>query len=251
MSKASAPGGLQGRVTTRSWICKTAGDQPHEHAVLLTCKSAVEPQPSASPATRRQAPTRSTEDAERLLLARIASGDAAAFDALYRLYHPRLVRFLGRMLHRTNCVDEVVNDTLLVVWQRGGSFGERSKLSTWIFGIAYRKALKALRRWDGEVLQPESDADIAASLESGPSPEEAVARRDVRRALHTALQELSREQRAVIELCYFQDLNVAEIAHVLGCPAGTVKTRMFYARQRLQPLLKAWSARAEGAMAES
>ena len=80
------------------------------------------------------------------LLRRVAHADTAAFEALYRVYFPRLHRFLERVTHRVNLVEEILDDTMLVVWQKASAFNGQSLVSTWIFAIAYRKALKALHR---------------------------------------------------------------------------------------------------------
>lgn len=181
------------------------------------------------PAGRRPA----AEALELALLAGIRRGRRAEFDALYRLYHPRLSRFLAPMLRQGDLLEEVLNDTLLVVWQRADSFDGRSRLSTWIFGIAYRKALKALSRQDLPV-----DGDEAEeAVDAGPGPEQTLGQAQLRSRLRGAMAELSPEHRAVVELCYFHDMAYAEIAEVVGCPAETVKTRMFYARRRLRQLL--------------
>ncbi|CAM3660385.1 RNA polymerase sigma factor [Roseateles saccharophilus] len=174
-----------------------------------------------------------TEALELALLAGVRQGRRAEFDALYRLYHPRLWRFLVHMLRRGEQVEEVLNDTLLVVWQRADSFDGRSKLSTWVFGIAYRKALKALSRLD---LPLEADV-VNEPADPGPGPEQRLGLAQLRGRLAGALAELSVEHRAVVELCYFHDMAYAEIAEVVGCPPETVKTRMFYARRRLRLLL--------------
>ncbi|KQW52210.1 MULTISPECIES: RNA polymerase sigma factor [unclassified Roseateles] len=184
---------------------------------------------------RAPAPGRgpAAEALELALLDGIRRGRRAEFDALYRLYHPRLSRFLAHMMRQSNALDEVLNDTMLVVWQRADSFDGRSKLSTWIFGIAYRKALKALSRQD---LAVDADA-VDEPADTGPGPEQRLGLAQLRGRLRGAMAELSPEHRAVVELCYFHDMAYAEIAEVVGCPAETVKTRMFYARRRLRVLL--------------
>jgi RNA polymerase sigma-70 factor (ECF subfamily) len=173
------------------------------------------------------------EQIELRLLQGVRRGALADFEALYRIYHGRLQRFLLHLMRHGEQVDEVLNDTMMVVWQRADAFDGRSKLSTWIFGIAYRKALKALSRLDlpldGE------DADEAA--DPGPGPEQQLGLGQLRLRLQGALGELSVDHRAVVELCYFQDMAYDEIAQVVGCPPETVKTRMFYARRRLRVLL--------------
>src|ERR1700746_2882967 len=90
---------------------------------------------------------RATSD-EAVLLLRIAVGDREAFETLYRGYFPRLTRFLERVMRRPHTVEEVLNDTMLVVWRKAATFNAQSKVSTWIFSIAYRKALKAIKRFD-------------------------------------------------------------------------------------------------------
>lgn len=170
---------------------------------------------------------------ELALLAGVQRGRRADFDALYRLYHPRLWRFLSHMLRQGDLIEEALNDTLLVVWQRADGFDGRSKLSTWIFGIAYRKALKALSRLD----LPADGDDAEEPVDPGPGPEQQLGLAQLRGRLGAALAELSPEHRAVVELCYFHDMAYGEIAEVVGCPQETVKTRMFYARRRLRLLL--------------
>ena len=107
-----------------------------------------------------------TDSDEARLIGRIAAGELRAFEAMYRAYHPRLTRFLERMTRRPGLVDEVLNDTLLVVWHRAGRYNGCSKVSTWIFGIAYRKALKALQRFDA----PVSDVAPTSASSGAPAP---------------------------------------------------------------------------------
>ena len=175
----------------------------------------------------------SAEGLELALLDGVKRARRADFDALYRLYHPRLWRFLTPMLRQPDLLEEVLNDTMMVVWQRADSFDGRSRLSTWIFGIAYRKALKALGRQD----LPVEDDDAEEAPDEGPGPERQLGLVQVRGRLKAAMAELSPEHRAVVELCYFHDMAYGEIAEVVGCPPETVKTRMFYARRRLRQLL--------------
>lgn len=167
------------------------------------------------------------------LLARVLQRDLRAFEALYRIYHPRLTRFLFNMTRRPAIVDEVVNDTMLVVWSRPDSFNGTSKLSSWIFAIAYRKALHALRRQDLPVEDPR--AEDRASI--APGPEQLAGERRSQHGLLAALDELSPDHRTVVELTYFQDFGYREIAEIMDCPVDTVKSRMFYARRHLGRVL--------------
>jgi RNA polymerase sigma-70 factor (ECF subfamily) len=172
----------------------------------------------------------SERDADLRLAALVGKGDAAAFDELYRKYRTRLTRFLGNLVRQPQIVEEVLDDTLMVVWERAGDFKGESKLSTWIFAIAYRKAMKALRRYDAPL--EDHEAENRASHDS--SPEEAFGQVRLNRLLHAAMAELSADHRGVVELTYFQDLSYREIAEIMDCPVDTVKTRMFYARRHLR-----------------
>jgi len=182
---------------------------------------------------KRAPSSRGSNAEELLLLDRIRAGDDGAFERLYRVYHPRLTNFLLKMVRRPQLVEEVLNDTMMVVWQRPDSFHGGSKLSTWIFAIAYRKALKGLKRFD----DPLEDGEAPERESEEESPEEnsaAFRRRDL---LAEVMQELSPAHRAVVDLTYYHELDYNEIARILDCPVGTVKTRMFHARRQLRRLV--------------
>jgi len=164
------------------------------------------------------------------LIERIRDRDMAAFEELYRGYHTRLTRFLIRLIHRPTMVEEVLNDTLMVVWDRADSFNGTSKLSTWIFAIGYRKAMKALRGQDEPI--EDKRAEERMSLDATPEEELGYDRR--RALLMKAIAELSPEHRAVVDFTYFQEMGYREIASIMGCPVDTVKTRMFHARRHLK-----------------
>lgn len=164
------------------------------------------------------------------LLERIRAGDRGAFEQLYKLYHPRLTRFLMNLVHRPALVAEVLNDTMMVVWERPHSFKGASKLSTWVFAIAYRKVMRGLRRQDEAIEDHDRDKRATPALD----PEGEASQLRLHQLLMEAMAQLSPAHRAVIDLTYFHDLAYQEIAEVLDCPVDTVKTRMFYARRHLR-----------------
>ncbi|WP_229205424.1 MULTISPECIES: RNA polymerase sigma factor [unclassified Duganella] len=166
------------------------------------------------------------------LLLRIRGGDKLAFQMLYRAYFSRLARFLDRMTRNVPLVEEIINDTMLVVWQKADTFDGSCKLSTWIFAIAYRQALKALRGLDVP-LEPQEDQ----TAEAGAQPEHALAARQLQRGVSRALDQLPMEQRMVVSLTYYHGMAYQEIAETMDCPVNTVKTRMFHARQKLKDML--------------
>ncbi|MGN6817291.1 MAG: sigma-70 family RNA polymerase sigma factor [Sphingomonas sp.] len=172
----------------------------------------------------------SAAEIEMALLARIIQADRGAFEDLYRLYHPRLTRFLLNLIRRPTLVEEVLNDTMMVVWDRADSFNGASKLSTWIFAIAYRKAMKGLKRQDEAI--EDKDSENRVSEDAG--PEEESSRHRINALLMRAMDELSPAHRAVVDLTYFHELGYREIAKILECPVDTVKTRMFHARRHLR-----------------
>ena len=183
--------------------------------------------------SRNPVPGSLLEADEVRLLAQIAAGDRAAFEALFRAYFPRLTRFVGRMARSPALIEEVVSDTLLVVWQKAATYDQTCKVSTWVFAIAYRKALKGLHLSDDPV-----DADnTLLEDESGHQPEQELSRHQLRRTVLEALDELPTAQRVVVALTYYHDMAYQEIAEIVGCPVNTVKTRMFHARRRLQDML--------------
>ncbi|HEY2357926.1 MAG TPA: sigma-70 family RNA polymerase sigma factor [Phenylobacterium sp.] len=166
------------------------------------------------------------------LIRRIVERDLRAFEALYRDYHPRLTRFLTNMLRLPHLVEEALNDTMMVVWKRPDKYNGASKVSTWIFAIAYRTALKARSRHDEPL-----DDQSALELVDGGDPEQSMGQRQVQAILLTAMDRLSAEHRAVLGLTYFHGAGYREIAEIMGCPVGTVKTRMLHARRYLKGML--------------
>jgi RNA polymerase sigma factor (sigma-70 family) len=183
--------------------------------------------------SRRGLATRPDPNDDARLITRIAGRDRRAFDDLYRRYHPRLTRFLINLVRRPQLVEEVLDDTMLVVWNRPDGYNGASKVSTWILAIAYRKAQNALRRLDEPV--EDRHAETRPSAEAG--PEQDLGRRQIQEVLLTAINQLSADHRAVVDLTYFHELKYGEIAEIMGCPADTVKTRMFHARRHMRRAL--------------
>jgi RNA polymerase sigma-70 factor, ECF subfamily len=165
------------------------------------------------------------------LITRIGAGDRRAFEELYNLYHRRMARFLTRLTHRYDLAEEVINDTFWVVWRKARSFRGDSQPSTWILGIAYRKARNAFRA-SARFAAQNLPADAAPLTSEEPAGVE-----ELRDWLGCALAQLPVEQRMAVQLCYELGHSCEEIATIMGCPVNTVKTRLFHARAKLQKLL--------------
>ena len=175
--------------------------------------------------------TADSRDSELLRLT--ALGDRRAFETLFRGYCPRLARFLARFSLRPELVDEVINDTFWVVWQKAGEFRGHSQVSTWIIGIAYRRALKCLHANNTSGQEPLSDDHMDGAVH-----QEQITR-DLRDWVEKGLAYLPTEQRTTIELAYFLGHSCEEISGIMECSVGTVKARMFHARVKLRNLLPA------------
>ncbi|HUI61305.1 MAG TPA: RNA polymerase sigma factor [Steroidobacteraceae bacterium] len=175
-----------------------------------------------------------TDEGERALLRRVAAEDREAFRQLYSKYHGRLVRFLSRVIRDPDDAEEVIQDTLMIVWQHAEDFRGTSRVSTWIFGIAYRRALNALRRsaTRSRVLVPEGEG-VEGSVEDVSKETEE------RQLVELGLSSLPPEQRLVMVLAYGVGLSCEEIAAIADCPVNTVKTRMYYARRKLREVISA------------
>ena len=152
-----------------------------------------------------------TVEGDAILVGRVAAGDRHAFEMLYRAYFPRLARFLQRMTRSVPLIEEIVNDTLLVVWQKAATFDGSCKVSTWVFAIAYRQALKALRNADRAL--PLDEDDALASPLSG--PEVVLQQQHLHARVGDALEALPPIHRIVIELAYYNGHSCREIAEVM------------------------------------
>ena len=177
--------------------------------------------------------SRSSEREALELFARLRDGEGSAFEALYRHYRPRLSRFLLSLTSRRQIVEEVLDDTMMVIWTRPDSFSGASRLSTWIFAIAYRKMLKALRRID----EPIEDADANNRINPEPGPDQQFDQHQLHAILQRAMGELSPKHRAVVDLSYFHEMSYREIAEIMDCSEDTIKTRMFHARRHLRRII--------------
>lgn len=157
------------------------------------------------------------------LLDRVAGGDRAAFATLYDRYASRVFRFALSIVRQAYLAEEVMQETMIVVWKKAKTFRGNAKASTWILGIARNLAFNLLRKEKrGERLPEEKLA------ESNPA-------KQVEMAVHVdrALQMLPDHHREVMHLVFYEEMTLREAAAILGIPEGTVKSRMHHARKAL------------------
>jgi RNA polymerase sigma-70 factor (ECF subfamily) len=181
-------------------------------------------------------------DQEAQWLRQTAQGDRAAFERLFRAYEHRLYRYVLGIVRTPQTAEEITGDVMLEVWRHASRFRELSKVSTWIFGIAHHKAVDALRRRAPQHIELH---ELAGVEDQKRGPEEVAIAHSASREVAQALEELSPEHRAVLELTFTHGYSQAEIAQIVGCPVNTVKTRVFYAKQHLRKILDGAGARRE------
>lgn len=179
----------------------------------------------------------SRDDATDLaLLRQVAARDRTALAVLYRAYHPRLGRFLSRLTRRSELIEEIINDSFWIVWQKAENFRGESRVSTWLMGIAYRCGLKSVRQDGGiDLSLTELDSELhehQQAMSDNPSDS-----RELRDWIAKGLDRLTLEQRLVLELAYVGGHSLEEIAVIMETPVSTVKARMFHARVKLRNLL--------------
>jgi len=173
---------------------------------------------------------------DEVLIGRIAKGDRLAMQVLFARHHVRVYRFVLRLVGNPTVAEDLISEVFLDVWRQADRFEGRSAVSTWMLAIARFKALSALRKKPDEEL----DEETAEAIEDpGDDPEVALEKKDKSVVLRKCLEKLSPEHKEIIDLVYYHEKSVEEVAEIVGIPENTVKTRMFYARKRLAELLKA------------
>jgi len=191
--------------------------------------------------SKQSVPSRAIEksdqgDADEALIQAIAKGDRPAMQTLYRRHHVRIYRFILRLTNDASSAEDLVSEVFIGAWRQAGSFRSKSQVSTWLLAIARNKALSALGRRRDEQLN-----DDAADLIADPACDADTMIEDRERSaiIRKCLSQLSSDHREVIDLVYYHEKTVEEVAQIIHVPASTVKTRMFYARKRMEKLLTA------------
>jgi RNA polymerase sigma-70 factor (ECF subfamily) len=174
--------------------------------------------------------------AERDLVNRVAAKDKAAFKQLYAQHSVRVYRFALRQSRDEALAEELTNEVFMDAWRHAAKFEGRSSVSTWLLSIAHNKAVDRLRRRRESPLDDEFAETLADDADT---PEETSLKADKSAVLRRCLSQLSPEHAAIIDLVYYHEKSIVEIAAILGIPENTVKTRMFYARKKLHEILTA------------
>jgi RNA polymerase sigma-70 factor, ECF subfamily len=191
---------------------------------------------SAASRFHKVAACRQLAQSDECILERIATGDQNALKVLVARYEVRVFRFVLRLIGDRRRAEDLVSDTFLAVWQRAGSFEGRSSVATWILAIARYKALTARSQ-----LSPSEEpftAELADTLvDAGPRPDENLARRDRSVTIRKCLEALPKHHAELMDLVYYHEKSIQEVALIVGIPENTVKSRMFLARRKLAEML--------------
>jgi len=169
------------------------------------------------------------------LLQRMAGGDRDAFAQFYRQVERPLFGYLMKLVREREMAEDILNETMMEVWRQAGRFEGRSAVNTWVFSIAHHRAVSRFRKRRESALDEEHAATIA---DERPTPDQRAQSSGMARLLARLMEQLTFEHREILHLAYYQEFSVQEIADALHLPPNTVKTRMFYARQRLKVLLQ-------------
>lgn len=172
---------------------------------------------------------------ERQLMARISRGDELAFRALYARHNLRIHRFLGRMLRNAAAAEDVLSEVFLDAWRQANRFEGRSSVNTWLCAIARNKALEYLRKYPIAA----EHGEMPEMADSSDTPEVVAQKSDKKALLRQCVEKLGAEHRDVVELVYYHEKSIEDVAEILQIPLNTVKTRMFYARKKLSEFLLA------------
>jgi RNA polymerase sigma-70 factor (ECF subfamily) len=169
------------------------------------------------------------------LLARMAAGDKVAMQAFYGRHSVRVFRFVIRIVGDHGLAEDVLSEVFLDVWRQAGRFEGRSAVSTWLLAIARHKAYAVLRRRRIELVDDKAAEEMEDAAETPDATHEKEARSQI---LRRCLAGLTPAHREIIDLVYYHEKSVAEVAHICAIPENTVKTRLFYARKRLALLAR-------------
>jgi RNA polymerase sigma-70 factor (ECF subfamily) len=174
------------------------------------------------------------EQSDDRLIERIAAGDRLAMEVLYGRHRVRVYRFVLRLVKNTASAEDITSDVFLHVWRQADRFEGRSQVSTWMLSIARHRGMSALRSRTNDCLDHEM---VAAIPDSTDNAEVTLQKQHTAALLRRSLEQLSPAHREIIDLAYYHEKSIAEVAEITGVPQNTVKTRMFHARKRLAELL--------------
>jgi RNA polymerase sigma-70 factor (ECF subfamily) len=206
----------------------------YSFAFTRTGSAALSPAKIAVKASTKAGANKVTSD--ETLIGLIAGGDKDAMRLLFVRHNVRVFRFLLRMVGNDATAEDLVTEVFLDVWRNASRFEKRSQVATWILGIARFKALSAMRR---RTLEEIDDETIAAIEDTADTPEATFHKTQRGAILQDCLKQLTAAHREVVDLVYYHERSIDEVARIIGVPENTVKTRVFHARKKIAELMAA------------
>ncbi len=180
-------------------------------------------------------PRTGTAEDDLLLIGLVASGDRSALEKLYANHHRKVFHFVRRFVHEAATAEDLANDVFIEVWHKAGSFEGRSSVSSWLLGMARFKALTERRKTRNTV---DPDEALGGIQDDADDPEVAAQKSNKSAALRLCIERLPEEHRVVVDLVYYHERPIREVAEILDVPENTVKTRMFHARKKLSAMME-------------
>ncbi|HEX7128791.1 MAG TPA: RNA polymerase sigma factor RpoE [Rhodanobacteraceae bacterium] len=188
-------------------------------------------------------------ETDRALVERVRKGDSRAFDLLVRKYRHKILGLISRYVHDWSECEDVAQEAFVRAWRALPAFRGESAFYTWMYKIAVNTAKNHLVAQGRRPPADDLDADTAVQIDAGArlrdeaTPEHELARREIERTVFETVEALPEELRVAITLREVDGLSYEEIAERMGCPIGTVRSRIFRAREaidiQLRPLLSA------------
>ena|ERR1035437_4985064 len=186
-------------------------------------------------------------DEDFRLIAQAQNGDYASYDALVTRHRGRIFAMIRNMIHQEADAWDLSQEVFIKAWNALPRFEAKARFATWLYRIAHnvvydwtrKRKIESAGEWNDEVFERERiDASSRTTPSGGESPDELLDHAELRAKIEAALARLTPEHREVVVLKDAQGLAYKEIAEIMGCSIGTVMSRLFYARQKLQVMLK-------------
>jgi RNA polymerase sigma-70 factor (ECF subfamily) len=188
-------------------------------------------------------------DTDLMLVERTVAGDQKAYELLVLKYQRRIERLIGRMVRDTDLVEDIAQETFIRAYRALAQFRGEAQFYTWLYRIAVNTAKKALVDLKRDPLVSESalrggddDEDETSAVEneltSAETPETVLAAKEIAAAVNSAMEALPEDLRQAVTLREIEGLSYEEIAEVMNCPIGTVRSRIFRAREAISAKVK-------------
>jgi RNA polymerase sigma-70 factor (ECF subfamily) len=199
--------------------------------------------------TNTPAPAPSPQDTDQMLVARTVAGDQKAYELLVIKYQRRIERLIGRMVRDVDLVEDIAQETFIRAYRALAQFRGEAQFYTWLYRIAVNTAKKALvdlkrdptvseSALRGGGSEDDETSPVENELTTAETPETVLAAKEIAAAVNSAMEALPDELRQAVTLREIEGLSYEEIAEAMNCPIGTVRSRIFRAREAISAKVK-------------